>query len=81
MVEAFASALPCKSDEKKEFYLLSATGARCSHRELERQLKKSTFERTMLSQLKLATAHTRLDLTLEDVCIVQNALNEVLQRA
>jgi hypothetical protein len=46
----------CKSEEEKEFYLLSATRAHWSHRELERQIKKSAFERTMLSQLKLATA-------------------------
>jgi predicted nuclease of restriction endonuclease-like (RecB) superfamily len=45
----------CKSEEEKEFYLLSATRGRWSHRELERQIKKSTFERTMLSDLKLAT--------------------------
>ena len=30
----------CKSEEEKEFYLLSATRARWSHRELERQIKK-----------------------------------------
>jgi predicted nuclease of restriction endonuclease-like (RecB) superfamily len=46
----------CKSDEEKEFYLLSATRGRWSHRELERQIRKSAFERTMLSDLKLATA-------------------------
>ncbi len=37
-----------------EFYLLSATRARWSNRELERQMKKSAFERTMLSDLQLA---------------------------
>jgi predicted nuclease of restriction endonuclease-like (RecB) superfamily len=46
----------CKSLEEKEFYLLSATRARWSHRELDRQIKNSAFERTMLSDLKLATA-------------------------
>jgi predicted nuclease of restriction endonuclease-like (RecB) superfamily len=45
----------CKSEEEKEFYLLSATRGRWSHRELERNIKKSAFERTMLSDLKLAT--------------------------
>ena len=44
----------CKSEEEMEFYLLSATRARWSNRELERQIKKSAFERTMLSDLKLA---------------------------
>jgi len=46
----------CKSEEEKEFYLLSAIRGRWSHRELERQIKKSAFERTMLSELKIATA-------------------------
>jgi predicted nuclease of restriction endonuclease-like (RecB) superfamily len=41
---------------RKEFYLLAATRGRWSHRELERQIKKSAFERTLLSELKLATA-------------------------
>jgi predicted nuclease of restriction endonuclease-like (RecB) superfamily len=45
----------CKSEEEKQFYLLSATRGRWSHRELERQIKKSAFERTMLSDLKPAT--------------------------
>jgi len=45
----------CKSEEEKQFYLLSATRGRWSHRELERQIRKSAFERTMLSDLKLAT--------------------------
>jgi hypothetical protein len=45
----------CKSLEEKQFYLLSATRGRGSHRELERQIKKSAFERTVLSELKLAT--------------------------
>jgi predicted nuclease of restriction endonuclease-like (RecB) superfamily len=45
----------CKTMEEREFYLLSATRSRWSHRELERQIKKSSFERTMLSDLKLAT--------------------------
>ena len=44
----------CKSEEEKEFYLLSATRGRWSNRELERQIKKLAFERTMLSDLKLA---------------------------
>jgi predicted nuclease of restriction endonuclease-like (RecB) superfamily len=46
----------CKTEEEKEFYLLSATRGRWSHRELERQIRKSAFERTMLLDLKLATA-------------------------
>jgi len=46
----------CKSAEEKEFYLLSATRGCWSHRELDRQIRKAAFERTMLSDLKLATA-------------------------
>lgn len=42
----------CKSTEEKEFYLLSATRGRWSHRELERQIKKSAFERTMAVGVK-----------------------------
>ncbi len=45
----------CKTLEEKEFYLMSATRGRWSHRELDRQIKKAAFERTMLSDLKLAT--------------------------
>jgi predicted nuclease of restriction endonuclease-like (RecB) superfamily len=45
----------CESEEEKEFYLHSATRGRWSHRELERQIKRSAFERTMLSDIKLAT--------------------------
>jgi predicted nuclease of restriction endonuclease-like (RecB) superfamily len=45
----------CKSEEEKGFYLLSATRGRWSHRDLQRHIKKSAFERTMLSDLKLAT--------------------------
>ena len=56
LVKALARALPMQIDREKEFYLLSATRGRWSHRELERQIKKSAFERTMLSELKLATA-------------------------
>jgi predicted nuclease of restriction endonuclease-like (RecB) superfamily len=50
----------CKTDEEKEFYLLSATRGHWSHRELDRQIRSSAFERTMLSDLKLATASRAL---------------------
>lgn len=46
----------CKTPEEKEFYLISATRGRWSHRELDRQIRKAAFERTMLSDMKLATA-------------------------
>jgi predicted nuclease of restriction endonuclease-like (RecB) superfamily len=45
----------CKSEEEKEFYLLSAIRGHWSHRELDRQIRKSAFERTLLAELKLAT--------------------------
>lgn len=45
----------CKTPEEKEFYLIAATRGRWSHRELERQIKTAAFERTMLSDVKLAT--------------------------
>jgi predicted nuclease of restriction endonuclease-like (RecB) superfamily len=46
----------CKSEEEKEFYLLAAVRSGWSHRELDRQIKNSAFERTLLADLKLATA-------------------------
>ena len=45
----------CRSTEEREFYLLAATRGHWSHRELARQIQSSTFERTMLSDMKLAT--------------------------
>ncbi len=45
-----------KRREEREFYLKLAVKAHWSKRELERQLKSATFERTMLSDLKLAPA-------------------------
>ena len=45
----------CKTPEEKEFYLLVATRGRWSHRELDRQIRKAAFERTTISDLKLAT--------------------------
>ena len=45
----------CKTPEEKEFYLITATRGRWSHRELDRQIRKAAFERTMLSDMKLAT--------------------------
>jgi predicted nuclease of restriction endonuclease-like (RecB) superfamily len=44
-----------KGPEEREFYLKLAVKGRLSKRELERQLKNSSFERTMLSDLKLAS--------------------------
>ena len=45
-----------KQPEEREFYLKLAIKGRLSKRDLERQLKTGTFERTMLSDLKLAPA-------------------------
>jgi predicted nuclease of restriction endonuclease-like (RecB) superfamily len=44
----------CKSMEEKKFYLNAATRGHWSHRTLEHQLKSAAFERTSLSDLKLA---------------------------
>jgi predicted nuclease of restriction endonuclease-like (RecB) superfamily len=46
----------CKQSEEREFYLRAAIRSHWSSRELERQLRGATFERTMLSDLKLAPA-------------------------
>ena len=45
----------CRSTEEREFYLIAATRGHWSHRELARQIQSSAFERTMLSDMKLAT--------------------------
>lgn len=45
-----------KRPEEREFYLKLAVKAHWSKRELKRQLKRATFERTMLADLKLAPA-------------------------
>jgi predicted nuclease of restriction endonuclease-like (RecB) superfamily len=45
-----------KQPEEREFYLKLAIRGRLSKRELEQQLKTASFERTMLSDLKLAPA-------------------------
>lgn len=44
----------CKTLEEKEFYLLSSARANWSKRELQSQIERSSFERTMLADLKLA---------------------------
>jgi predicted nuclease of restriction endonuclease-like (RecB) superfamily len=44
----------CKTLEEKEFYLLSSARANWSKRELQNQIERSSFERTMLADLKLA---------------------------
>ena len=46
--------LQCKTPEEREFYLISATRGHWSHRELARQIKTASFERTVLSGKKLA---------------------------
>jgi predicted nuclease of restriction endonuclease-like (RecB) superfamily len=46
----------CKSAEEKEFYLKSTAYFHWSKRELETQIKKGSFERTMLSDAKLSPA-------------------------
>ncbi len=44
-----------KSDEEREFYLVSAIKERYSYRELERQISSGLFQRTMLANKKLST--------------------------
>lgn len=44
----------CKSPEEKMFYLQTAARARWSSRELESQIKKRAFERTILAEQKLS---------------------------
>lgn len=44
-----------KTQEEREFYLRLAIANRYSFRELEKEIKKSTFERTALANTKLST--------------------------
>lgn len=44
----------CKTSEEKEFYLLCSARANRSKRELQSQIQRSSFELTMLADLKLA---------------------------
>jgi len=46
----------CKSPEEKEFYLLAATRGHWTHRDLQRQIQAASFERTVMSDQKLAPA-------------------------
>lgn len=49
-----------KSEEEREFYLLLASQAKYSSRELERQIKSGIFERTMLANEKLSPMVSQL---------------------
>lgn len=44
----------CKTLEEKEYYLLISSRANWSKRELQSQIERGSFERTMLANLKLA---------------------------
>ncbi|MGE5341727.1 MAG: PDDEXK nuclease domain-containing protein [Candidatus Omnitrophota bacterium] len=44
----------CKSIEEKEYYLMNASRSHWSKRELEEQIKKGAFERTMIAEQKLS---------------------------
>lgn len=44
----------CKTLEEKEYYLLISSRANWSKRELQSQIERGSFERTMLADLKLA---------------------------
>lgn len=50
----------CKLEEQREFYIRLAIREKWGKRELERQLKGSLFERTVLSKPKLSTVLTEL---------------------
>lgn len=49
-----------KSNEEREFYLLLASQAKYSSRELERQIKSGIFERTMLANENFSQTMTKL---------------------
>ena len=56
-----------KTDEEREFYLLLTNRERYSKRELERQIKSSMFERTMLANEKLSTVVRDLPQNTENI--------------
>ncbi|MEA2050994.1 MAG: PDDEXK nuclease domain-containing protein, partial [Campylobacterota bacterium] len=49
-----------KSEEEREFYILTAIKSKYSSRELERQIQSGVFERTMLANKKLSSVMTQL---------------------
>ncbi|MEA3513527.1 MAG: DUF1016 N-terminal domain-containing protein, partial [Campylobacterota bacterium] len=49
-----------KSEEEREFYILTAIKSKYSSRELERQIQSGVFERTMLANKKLSAVMTQL---------------------
>jgi len=64
-----------KSDEEREFYMLLASKANHSSRELERQIKSGIFERTMLANEKLSAVMTQLPQETKNVFRDSYALN------
>ncbi len=56
-----------KSEEEREFYIGLTIKESYSYRELERQIKSSTFERVMLANEKLSTVMTELPQTVNNV--------------
>jgi predicted nuclease of restriction endonuclease-like (RecB) superfamily len=57
----------CKSIEEKQFYVLFSAKEKWSSRELERQIKSSIFERTMLAKPKVSAVLTQLQKGVEQV--------------
>ena len=49
-----------KSEEEREFYILTSIKCKYSSRELERQIQSGVFERTMLANEKLSSVMTQL---------------------
>jgi len=49
-----------KSEEEREFYILTSIKGKYSSRELERQIQSGMFERTMLANEKLSSVMTQL---------------------
>jgi len=49
-----------KSDEEREFYIMTSIKERYSKRELERQISSGLFQRTMLANTKLSTVMREL---------------------
>ena len=65
----------CKTSEEREFYIKLTSKEKYSHRELERQISTSLFERTMIGNQKLSAPlrelHSDIENTFKDSYVLE----------
>lgn len=65
----------CKTSEEREFYIKLTSKEKYSHRELERQISTSLFERTMIGNQKLSASlrelHSNIENTFKDSYVLE----------